>query len=144
MSNKYVMNENDIYDDSSMGNSLDNYENESSNYNSFFELDKMMIPKNNNFDYYKIVKGDTLYKIANDNNINPSLLAQLNGINEDDYIYPNQVLLVPKAGSILYITAIGDTLEEVSKGLKISIDDLMKQNSKIYLQPEQLIMYKYK
>ncbi len=144
MSNKYIMNENDIYDDSSMGNSLDNYENESSNYNSFFELDKMMIPKNNNFDYYKIVKGDTLYKIANDNNINPSLLAQLNGINEDDYIYPNQVLLVPKAGSILYITAIGDTLEEVSKGLKISIDDLMKQNSKIYLQPEQLIMYKYK
>ena len=144
MSNKYIMNENDIYDDSSMGNLLDNYENESSNYDSFFELDKMMIPKNNNFDYYKIVKGDTLYKIANDNNINPSLLAQLNGINEDDYIYPNQVLLVPKAGSILYITAIGDTLEEVSKGLKISIDDLMKQNSKIYLQPEQLIMYKYK
>lgn len=144
MSNKYIMNENDIYDDSSMGNSLDNYENESSNYDSFFELDKMMIPKNNNFDYYKIVKGDTLYKIANDNNINPSLLAQLNGINEADYIYPNQVLLVPKAGSILYITAIGDTLEEVSKGLKISIDDLMKQNSKIYLQPEQLIMYKYK
>ena len=144
MSNKYIMNENDIYDDSSMGNSLDNYENESSNYNSFFELDKMMIPKNNNFDYYKIVKGDTLYKIANDNNINPSLLAQLNGINEADYIYPNQVLLVPKAGSILYITAIGDTLEEVSEGLKISIDDLMKQNSKIYLQPEQLIMYKYK
>ena len=144
MSNKYIMNENDIYDDSSMGNLLDNYENESSNYDSFFELDKMMIPKNNNFDYYKIVKGDTLYKIANDNNINPSLLAQLNGINEDDYIYPNQVLLVPKAGSILYITAIGDTLEEVAKGLKISIDDLMKQNSKIYLQPEQLIMYKYK
>ena len=144
MSNKYIMNENDIYDDSSMGNLLDNYENESSNNDSFFELDKMMIPKNNNFDYYKIVKGDTLYKIANDNNINPSLLAQLNGINEDDYIYPNQVLLVPKAGSILYITAIGDTLEEVSKGLKISIDDLMKQNSKIYLQPEQLIMYKYK
>ena len=144
MSNKYIMNENDIYDDSSMGNLLDNYENESSNYDSFFELDKMMIPKNNNFDYYKIVKGDTLYKIAKDNNINPSLLAQLNGINEDDYIYPNQVLLVPKAGSILYITAIGDTLEEVSKGLKISIDDLMKQNSKIYLQPEQLIMYKYK
>lgn len=144
MSNKYIMNENDIYDDSSMGNLLDNYENESSNYDSFFELDKMMIPKNNNFDYYKIVKGDTLYKIANDNNINPSLLAQLNGINEADYIYPNQVLLVPKAGSILYITAIGDTLEEVSEGLKISIDDLMKQNSKIYLQPEQLIMYKYK
>ena len=96
------------------------------------------------FDYYTINKGDTLYKIATKNNINPTLLAELNGLNENDYIYPNQVLLVPKAGSILYITAIGDTLNEVVKGLGANIDDLMEQNSKLYLQPEQLIVYKYK
>lgn len=96
------------------------------------------------FDYYKVSKGDTLYQIAKDSGIDPKLLAQLNGINIYDYIYPEQVLLVPKAGSILYITALGDTLAEVAKGLKTNISELAMQNEKIYLQPEQLIVYKYK
>jgi len=95
------------------------------------------------FDYYKVNKGDSLYKIANANNIDADLLAQLNGINKNDYIYPNQTLLIPKAGSILYFTAMGDTLGEVAKGLNVSIDKLVSQNDNIYLQPEQLIVYKY-
>lgn len=96
------------------------------------------------FNYYTVTKGDTLYKIATDNKIDPKLLAQLNGINTSDYIYPNQVLLIPRPGSILYITAVGDTLAEIAEGLKISPEELIKQNNKIYLQPEQLLVYKYK
>ncbi len=99
---------------------------------------------NQYFDYYTVINGDTLYKIATNNNINPSLLAQLNGINVDDYIYPNQVLLIPRSGTILYITAVGDTLSEVANGINAQLDELIEQNSKIYLQPEQLIVYKYK
>ena len=99
---------------------------------------------NNYYNYYKIVNGDTLYRIANDNNIDPSLLAKLNGINENDYVYPDQILLVPSAGSKIYITAIGDTLNEILDGFNTDINTLMDQNSKIYLQPEQLIVYKYK
>lgn len=106
----------------------------------------LVVPKitSKYFDYYKVIKGDTLYKIANDNNIDADLLSQLNGINKSDYIYPNQTLLIPKAGSILYFTAIGDTLSEIAKGLNVSIDKLVSQNDNIYLQPEQLIVYKYK
>lgn len=106
----------------------------------------LVVPRGSSkyFDYYTVTKGDTLYKIAQDNKIDPRLLAQLNGINQSDYIYPNQVLLVPRAGSILYITAVGDTLGEVAQGLKTDILELAKQNDKIYLQPEQLIVYKYK
>ena len=103
-----------------------------------------IIDSNDIFDYYTIYKGDTLYKIAKDNNIDASLLSKLNGINIDDYIYSNQVLLVPKAGTILYITTNGDTLAEVSKGLNVDINELINQNSKIYLQPEQLIVYRSK
>ena len=116
------------------------------NDNNIMPGNTIMIPKitNNIFDYYRVNKGDTLYKIATDNNINPSLLAELNGLNIDDYIYPNQILLIPKAGTILYITASGDTLLELAKGLNIDIMDLINQNKKIYLQPEQLIVYKYK
>jgi len=106
----------------------------------------LVVPRNNSnlFDYYTVSKGDTLYKIAQDNNIDANLLAQLNGINKTDYIYPNQTLLIPKAGSILYITAVGDTLSEIAKGLNVSIDKLISQNDNIYLQPEQLIVYRYR
>lgn len=105
----------------------------------------LIVPKTNNkyFDYYKVMKGDTLYKIAENNKIDSNLLAMLNGINEKDYIYPNQVLLIPKAGSSLYITATGDTLNEIARGFKVSPEDLIKQNNNIYLQEEQLIVYKY-
>ena len=96
------------------------------------------------FDYYVVREGDTLYNIANKFKIEPSLLTQLNGINLDDYIYPNQVLLIPKPGSILYFTANGDTLNELLKVINASMEELIKQNKKIYLQPEQLIVYKYK
>lgn len=106
----------------------------------------LVVPRvsSNLFDYYVVKKGDSLYKIANQNNIDADLLAQLNGINKTDYIYPNQTLLVPKAGSILYITAVGDTLSEIAKGLNVSVEKLISQNDHIYLQPEQLIVYKYK
>ena len=106
----------------------------------------LVVPKNNNslFDYYTVSKGDTLYKIAEVNNIDPNLLAELNGINKNDYIYPNQTLLVPKPGTILYITAVGDTLSGIVKGLNVDTNKLLSQNDNIYLQPEQLIVYKYK
>ena len=106
----------------------------------------LVVPRNNSnlFDYYMVSKGDTLYKIAQDSNIDADLLAQLNGINKTDYIYPNQTLLIPKAGSILYFTGVGDTLSEIAKGLNVSIDKLISQNDNIYLQPEQLIVYRYK
>jgi len=107
---------------------------------------RLVVPRvvNNLFDYYTVNKGDSLYKIASENNIDADLLAQLNGINKTDYIYPNQTLLIPKAGSILYITAVGDTLSEIAKGLNVSMDKLISQNDNIYLQPEQLIVYRYK
>ena len=105
----------------------------------------ILVPTINNeyFDYYTITNGDTLYKIASNNNISPKLLAQLNGLNETDYIYPNQILLVPKGGTIMYITASGDTLNEIAAGLKIDPVKLISQNPNIYLQSEQLIVSKY-
>ncbi len=114
-------------------------------YIDTFEGNTIMIPKNNNpyFNYYQVSKGDTLTKIANEMNIDIDLIALLNGLNKDDYIYQNQVLLIPKSGMSLYITREGDTLDEVSKGFNVKIEDLINQNKKIYLQKEQLIVYKY-
>ena len=101
------------------------------------------VPKSNDyFDYYQVEKGDTLYNISSLYGIDVKLLSMLNGINVSDYIYPKQILLVPRKGITLYITASGDTLDEIVKGFNVSIMDLVKQNKNIYLQPEQLIVYK--
>ena len=48
------------------------------------------------YDSYEIKKGDTLYQISKEYNVNTKLLAQLNGLNLDDYIYPGQTILIPK------------------------------------------------
>ena len=147
MFDTYIANESDTLE--SIANKFNTTENilEIINGNNINIKDgtNILVPKisNHYFDYYKISKGDTLSKIAREYMINPTLLAQLNGINIDDYIYPNQVLIIPKPGSILYFTAEGDTINELAKGLKTTPSELIKQNNKIYLQPEQLIVYKY-
>lgn len=93
------------------------------------------------FNVYKIEKGDNLYMIAKKYNINPVLLAALNGLNNEDYIYPDQEILIPKSGYIYYITAEGDTIDLVADKFNISKDDVMKENT-IYLLPGQLIVHK--
>ena len=58
----------------------------------------IVVPKNseNYYNTYIIEKGDSLYKIARKYNINPELLSSMNGLDEDDYIYPGQEILIPK------------------------------------------------
>lgn len=94
------------------------------------------------FDYYKIEKGDTLYKIARMYNINPTLLASLNGLDMNDYIYPDQVLLIPNPDYSYYITKSGDTLDGVANTFGVSPDKVMRDNSVIYLLEGQMIVKK--
>ena len=66
------------------------------------------------YEYYNIKTGDNLYQIARKYNINPDLLAALNGLNMNDYIYPGQVLMIPKSGYSYYLTKEGDTIDTVA------------------------------
>ena len=56
------------------------------------------------YEYYTIKRGDNLYQIAKNYNVNPSLLAALNGLDLNEFIYPNQVIMVPKNEFSYYIT----------------------------------------
>lgn len=96
------------------------------------------------FDYYTIKKGDTMWEIARKYNINPDLLASLNGINLSDYIYPDETILIPKSGYSYYITKSGDTLDTVSGIFNVSVSDLLNQNDTIYLLEGQLLAKKTK
>ena len=105
---------------------------------------EIVVPKENKdyFNYYVVEKGDNLYQIARKYNINPELLANINGLNNDDYIYPNQQILIPKNGYSYYITAEGDTIDEVIKVFNSNKDKFLKENETIYLMAGQLLVNK--
>lgn len=106
--------------------------------------EEIIVPKNQEsyFTYYTVNQGDSLYQIARKYNINPSLLALLNGLNMEDYIYPNQRLIIPKSGYSFYITKDGDTLEIVRDKFNKNMNDILKYNEMIYLLPGQLMINK--
>lgn len=94
------------------------------------------------YTYYNVLKGDTLYSISKEFNVHPKLVSELNGLKEDEYIYPGQTLIIPKKGIEYYITKDDDTLNVVSKIFKCSESDIVSQNKSIYLLPGQMIFYK--
>ena len=94
------------------------------------------------FTYYTIEKGDNIYEISRKYNINPKLLSAINGIKDNEYIYPGQELMIPKNGYSYYITAEGDTLKGVSDAFRTNTDQILKYNRTIYLLPDQLLVYK--
>ncbi len=106
--------------------------------------DKINVPTrvNENFDSYVVKKGDTLYKIASIHNIDVNTLAEVNGIKTYDYLYPDQILIIPRSNVEVYVTQLGDTLDTVALKLGSSKETLIEENKIIYLLPEQLIVYR--
>ena len=93
------------------------------------------------FTTYTIEKGDNLYSIAKKYNINPTLLAALNGLNMNDYIYPNQEIMIPKSDYSYYITNEGDTIDLVCDKFNCNKNDMINNNT-IYLMAGQLLINK--
>ena len=104
----------------------------------------VVIPKktDNYFENYVVKQGDSIYSIARMYNANPDTLLLLNGLNKDDYIYPNQEIIVPLNGVMVYVTKEGDTIDYIINNLGIDADELNKQNKKIFVMPDQLIVNK--
>lgn len=116
----------------------------SMNPNSSFGVGtNIVVPRvNQYFDMYNIQKGDTLYEIARRYNTDYNLLALLNGLNVNDYIYPDTVIMVPKRDIKYYITKENDTINSVNRLLGSDMDRLLNENNNIYLKEGQLIVYK--
>lgn len=102
------------------------------------------VVKKQPYQYYTVKKGDNMYEIAKENDIDYSLLLQLNGLDEGDYIYPNQTIMLPKKGLSIYMTMNDDTLDYVLKKLGITVDELLKENENVYLRPEQILVFREK
>lgn len=101
--------------------------------------DFIVVPSKNKLLKYEIKNGDTLYSIAANYNVPLDILISLNGLNKDDYIYPGEKIMIPNNDLGVYQTKENGTLNDL---LKISnLEDLLRQNSNIYLIPNQLIYY---
>jgi len=114
------------------------------NLNSYYLTPGMslIIPSSSEsvFIDYVVRQGDSLYSIANRYNTDPVTLAEINGLKLYDYIYPNQIIIIPREGTKLYITKEGDTINSLIRDGRVTLNDLEKYNRNVYLVPEQLII----
>ena len=99
---------------------------------------------NSYFTYYKVQNESTLFALAKAKNINPGLLSAMNGLDEEDFVYKDQLISIPKSNYAFYITKEGDTLETVSQTFDTDLKSLIEDNKVVYLQSGQLIVHKTK
>lgn len=105
---------------------------------------KLKVPYTNEYFYdkYIVKQGDSLYSVGKSVNTRADIIAMINGLDVDGYIYPNQQLLVPKSGVSIYLTAEAETFESVARNMNATQTELLTQNRQIYLMPNQLILLK--
>lgn len=103
---------------------------------------KIPVIGNEIFDYYTVKKGDSVYSISKKFNIEPNNLLMLNRIGVNDYIYPNQQIIVPKEDTNIYFTKRGDSFQKIIKDNNISENELLSYNNQIYLLPSQMLIFK--
>lgn len=97
---------------------------------------------NDIYEMYTIKKGDTLYGISKQYNINPELLSLVNGLNMNDYIYDGQKIMIPKSGYSYYLTKSGDNLNNILNLFNVGYNDFSIMNKDILLEEGQLFAYK--
>ena len=91
---------------------------------------------------YTVVKGDNLYSIAQNTGTTVPTLVAINGLEENAFIYPNQEILIPRRDIGVYVTVEDDTLRGISEKSGVSVEELIKENQRLYLLPDQIIVYK--
>ena len=82
------------------------------------------------FTHYTVKKGDNLYEIAKRYNISVKDLSELNGLEINEYIYPEQRLLVPEERVQVYITKDGDTIQTIIDKLGTNREEIFVYNPK--------------
>lgn len=104
----------------------------------------IIVPKTSSqiFTTYKVKKGDSMYSIAKQFNVKEDTLLLLNGLSKDDYIYPNQEIMVPTKNIDVYVTKEGDTLEDLINNLGVDGNTFSKENGKILVVEDQLVVHK--
>jgi LysM repeat protein len=107
---------------------------------------------------YEVQSGDTLFRIALDNEVSLADLLEANNLSEGEIIQPSQILIIPNcdAPEVVeteatgteeltecdYIVQTGDTLFEIALDNEVALEDLLELNELTeasIIQPEQVL-----
>lgn len=96
---------------------------------------------------YTVQSGDSLWKIAKQNNLKMSTLMDWNNLNRKSKLKPGQKLLIatqvdfdPENNKLTYHIQPGDTLHQIAQRFEVSKNDLLSWNSvkdESYIHPGQ-------
>ena len=81
------------------------YKNNFNNATKIIEGEIIIIPHkdideyNNEKTTYKVIEGDTLYKIARDHNVSLNDIISMNNLGNDSYLKLNQIIFIPKGAT---------------------------------------------
>ncbi|WP_216827724.1 LysM peptidoglycan-binding domain-containing protein [Alkalihalobacterium elongatum] len=76
---------------------------------------------------YEVKRGDTLFRIAQENKMTIHELKQVNNLSSN-IIFPGQKLQVKDAATSTYLVKRGDTLYSIAKKQKMRVEDLKRLN----------------
>tara|TARA_Y100001968_G_scaffold120716_1_gene109942 strand:+ start:4648 stop:5499 length:852 start_codon:yes stop_codon:yes gene_type:complete len=70
---------------------------------------------------YKVIEGDTIYKIARKYQVKPIHIISINNLDESSYLKPNQILILPKEAILknFKIASKKVSFHQISKGEKL-------------------------
>jgi len=133
--NKFADNEEDygeiIFDntfyDSIQNNEHSKTKNKAYNSKAFIELKK----KDNRWHIieYKIKKNDSLWSISKKFNTQVSILAEINNIDLNSPLKPDETIFVPSKNGIFYKIKKGDTLSLIAKNYDADIEEISRSNN---------------
>ena len=100
----------------------------------------IIIPNTESSDYttYIVKQGDNLYAIARSYQVDYPTLLKINGLDENDYIYPDQKIMIPN--SKIYVTNDQEKISDILNNLNIKLDDI-KNLEDLYLVKDQIIKF---
>lgn len=87
---------------------------------------------------YIVKQGDNMYAIARTYGVDYDTLLKINGLDENDYIYPNQEIIIPNTK--MYVTNGNETINEILNKLQIQMENI-KNIGDLYLLKDQIIKF---
>lgn len=96
----------------------------------------IIVPSSRDFTTYIVKQGDNIYSIAKNNGVDYETLLKINGLDQNDYIYPNQEIIIPNRN--VYVTKENETTREVMN--KLNMNDI-KNIEDLYLVKDQMIKF---
>ena len=142
MYNIYEVKQNETLDDiaNKLNTTKENLLEINGNLSDIKQGQLIIVPTQINYKVYVVKQGDTLYSIAKKYGIDVDSLTLFNGLKENEFLYPNQQLMIPN--NDIYVTEEKENLLDIIKKLNMNLDEFINMNNKLYLQKDQILYYK--